>query len=278
MSKYRIYGVMTASVLLGEYEADSKEAAQKMCDDDMTVDYPSLCHQCADTIEIGDILVAKTGDVLKVDSYQDLNTFYYSILYWPPSACVSAAGDSTVGFNNIDGLPILNYVATPYRKTDLAQGGDTIADQKADWIASLNKQSNVWVVVQIGLNDIIQNPTILASTVIADLQDLINTISADLATGAKTYVSQMIPCLSYWIAQFGGVTGAIAQQTWVDVNDAMAGNGPTPITGVDGRITSHVALMGDGSGNLNPAYDTGDGLHPNEDGRIVNADAWMAVI
>ena len=54
--KYKVYGIMTASVLLGEYEANSKEEAEEMAENDKTADwYPTLCHQCADDIELSDI-------------------------------------------------------------------------------------------------------------------------------------------------------------------------------------------------------------------------------
>jgi len=54
--KYIVYAIATASWVLGEYEADSEKAALKMSDDDATSDwYKSLCHQCAESIELGDV-------------------------------------------------------------------------------------------------------------------------------------------------------------------------------------------------------------------------------
>ena len=54
--KYRVYGIMTASVLLGEYEADSPEEAERMSDADPNANlWPSLCHECSNEIDLGDI-------------------------------------------------------------------------------------------------------------------------------------------------------------------------------------------------------------------------------
>lgn len=56
MSKYKVYGHLSASILIGEYEAESKEAAEKMAENDDHADwYPSLCHQCASEVDLGDI-------------------------------------------------------------------------------------------------------------------------------------------------------------------------------------------------------------------------------
>ena len=55
MPKYRIYAIATASWPLGEYEAETEEAAMDLCDQDRTVDYyKSLCHHCASEVELGD--------------------------------------------------------------------------------------------------------------------------------------------------------------------------------------------------------------------------------
>ena len=56
MPKYRVYGILTGSVFLGEYKANSEEEAEKMANDDPDANwYPSLCHQCSGEIEFGDI-------------------------------------------------------------------------------------------------------------------------------------------------------------------------------------------------------------------------------
>jgi len=55
MAKYIVYAVASASWVLGEYEASSKEEAEKMAEDDDKAEWiQSLCHQCASNVELGD--------------------------------------------------------------------------------------------------------------------------------------------------------------------------------------------------------------------------------
>lgn len=53
MKKYAVYGVMTGSKFLGEFEANSPEEAQEMAanSEENSV---CLCHQCSDEIELND--------------------------------------------------------------------------------------------------------------------------------------------------------------------------------------------------------------------------------
>ncbi|GAG41563.1 unnamed protein product [marine sediment metagenome] len=55
MKKYEVYGVTTASISLGAYEADTKEdAINQACQDEDKL-YISLCHYCASKIDVGEI-------------------------------------------------------------------------------------------------------------------------------------------------------------------------------------------------------------------------------
>lgn len=53
MAKYRVYGIWTASKVIGEYEADSQEEAEQMALNDNN-NHASLCHHCAHEIELSD--------------------------------------------------------------------------------------------------------------------------------------------------------------------------------------------------------------------------------
>ena len=191
------------------------------------------------------------------------------------TASVLALGDSTIAAATGTAVLGLMFAVTG---TTVALLGDGIADQKAVWQALSTgvKTGQDAVFIQVGLNDV--GYTEAASAVIARLQDLVDTVLSDVSETCKVYISQLTPCKQRWIDIFGSTNGAIAQQQWVDINAAIAGNGATPITGVSGRITAHVAPMSDGSGNLNASYDTGDHIHPNTAGRQINADAWQARI
>lgn len=64
MKKYKVYGLITASVVMGEYEAESKEQAIKMSEnDDQAEWFPSLCHQCAREIELNDITTLEAEEI-----------------------------------------------------------------------------------------------------------------------------------------------------------------------------------------------------------------------
>lgn len=185
---------------------------------------------------------------------------------------LAAIGDSTAaaysGTNSI-----ASYV-TKAQPTNVAVAGHTIAQQKTAWeaLSASVRASHNCVIIQTGLNDL--DPAESASVAIARLQDLVDTVLGDVSASCKVFASKMIPCRSRLIALYGGTNGPIAYQKWLDMNEAIAGSGATPITGVYGRITAHEPLMNDGSGNLLGAYDTGDGIHPDNAGRQVNATAW----
>ena len=57
---------MTASVHLGDYEAESEEAAAELAENDSKADWiPTLCYQCASDVELSevhDVQVVKQND------------------------------------------------------------------------------------------------------------------------------------------------------------------------------------------------------------------------
>ena len=65
MKKYIVYGVMTASVILGEYEAKNKEDAIKQAESNNSANWmPSLCHQCAREVELGDVYETQVNEII----------------------------------------------------------------------------------------------------------------------------------------------------------------------------------------------------------------------
>jgi len=182
-----------------------------------------------------------------------------------------AVGDSTIAAY-LGTNPVMDYVDTTLTKTTLADPGDTINDQRIVFASSLLRDDARWAVAQIGLNDL--DPAEAASVAIARLQTLVDVMNLYTRPATKIFISKMIPCRTRLINLYGGTNGPIAYAKWQAMNDAIAGLGPTPITGVDGRITAHEPLMNDGSGNLAAIYDTGDGIHPNNAGREVIGNAW----
>lgn len=63
MKKYSVYGMVSGSVFLGEYEADTEEEAIDMANDNPEANWsPSLCHHCANEVDLGDIYDAEANE------------------------------------------------------------------------------------------------------------------------------------------------------------------------------------------------------------------------
>lgn len=141
-------------------------------------------------------------------------------------------------------------------------GGTIIADQGDLYDASPYKgQSTLrFVVIEAGINDILVfNQS--AATLISAYQTRVNIILA-ANPSAKVIAQQIGPAR--------GVLSAPQYAVWQAVNQAIAGGGGTPITGVT-PVTSHnyggAHAIGDVNNALLAAFDGGDGLHPNYLGR-----------
>lgn len=188
----------------------------------------------------------------------------------PRVPVVAAMGDSTVATYNGQ-REVTSYIA---EIDDLvfAVPAQTIAQQRARWNAMSDRSQFDSVVIQVGLNDLAPGES--AATALARLQAFVDDVVALRPANCPLLIGQMTPCRQRLINIYGGTGGPVAYQKWLDMNDAIAGIGPNAITGADGRITAHVSLLDDGSGNLAPAYDTGDGIHENNAGRQIIAEAW----
>jgi len=152
----------------------------------------------------------------------------------------------------------------------IAVGGETINQQLTRWNALPNRTNLDYVVIQVGLNDLIYTATL--SDITTRYQNLINAITPY----CDVYVSCMLPCKQRWINVYGATNGALSQALWVGLNDYIMNDA----TGVAGRIDSHVALLDDGLGNLADAYQTVemDEIHENNAGRVIIANAWILII
>lgn len=199
------------------------------------------------------------------------------------TAYCSVLGDSTSGTNSA-GVGLSNASSTSAMvggmivgAADISYAGDKIADQKTKWTALADKSALQAVFIQVGLNDINTYAGVskTAAQVIADLQDLVDTVNAAKPTGCKTYICGLTPCRG-WIGVSTGQTAA-AYQMWLDVNVSIAGGGANPITGVDARITGHTAVLNNGSGYLISGYDhNADGVHISSLGRFIVGQYWRS--
>lgn len=204
---------------------------------------------------------------------------------WAMNGKVFAAvlGDSTVGITSAP-LPNTQKVSDfvgglVCNAADVSESGSRIADQLGYWNA-INDRSKLQVVeVMIGLNDVkgrVGANTATSAQVIADYQALIDDIAADMPAGCRIHIAALTPC-KVWLD--AAAFPAAAYAAWQDLNEAIAGNGPTPITGVHQRVTSHVAALNDGADNLLPIYDhNGDGVHESNEAKMIVAQAWRVAL
>lgn len=189
-------------------------------------------------------------------------------------------GDSTIAsYDQASGVSVGSLLRSPQRGRNvaiksLAIGGATTAEQETNWTAFAEKADLRWVMIQVGLNDI--DPAEAAAPAIARIQDLVDAVNATKPAGCQVFIGTMIPCYARMITRYGaGAPADAAYAKWQAMNQAISGGGGTPITGVDGRVTSHTAAMDMGAGYLATEYDSGDGIHPNNAGRQVIAEAWL---
>lgn len=154
---------------------------------------------------------------------------------------------------------------------NIALGGDTITGQLTKWNALTDKLSYDLVFIQIGLNDY---PNSLATN-ISNYQNMVNTIRSGIHADALIIIAKMIP-----VKNAMAVPVEANQAKWVGLNAAIAGEGATPITGVDGRVTAHVPILDDGAGSLKTIYVTQsfDPVHENDLARAVIIKEWHEVM
>lgn len=192
-------------------------------------------------------------------------------------------GDSTsAALNSPNAMPQAQPVASFVGgmitgAANLAKAGDRIADQLTAWNGLADKSKLQSVTIQIGLNDVkgrVGANLATTAQVIADLQALVDKVNSDKPAGCKTHIAQMTPCKA-WLDLAPNPTAAYA--AWQDVNTAIAGGGATPITGVDRRITGHVAALS-GAGDILHANYNMDGVHESDEGRVIIASYWRAAL
>lgn len=182
-----------------------------------------------------------------------------------------ALGDSVVAAGNGKGMGIFEKVLTQaeqdagYELRSLATPGDLIADQMDAWNMISDKSVYDYVIIMVGLNDIWTGGA-SATAKIAEYQALINRIKDTGRPGVDIIVATMTPANAKWVAE--------GHPEWQSTWQAMNAGTMTEILGVVGRVDSHTAKMADGSGNLLPQYNSGDGIHINDAGATVVAEEW----
>jgi lysophospholipase L1-like esterase len=152
-----------------------------------------------------------------------------------------------------------------YDVSSIAVSGHTIVQQTAEWnkLSAVVKASYDYIIVMVGLND----PG--ASPYIANYQTLINSINAGKKVGAKVIASTMTPA----------DPSLVNPTKWYALNAAIMGLGSTPITGIDVRTNrSTLDMDADNNMYLDDAYDSGDGIHPNNAGDQLIKDNFLEIL
>jgi len=145
-----------------------------------------------------------------------------------------------------------------------ASGGSTIALQQAAYLASFANglQSIVAVILLSGIND--ANAGESSAFIVASYKSPVNSLRATLRSGVKVLALILTPAL--------GFLGATKWAQVVAFNAALEAGA---VTGIDLVITQHFAPLSDALGNLLRKYNAPatDGVHPNDDGRIIIGQA-----
>lgn len=178
-------------------------------------------------------------------------------------------GDSTISsYGGVD--PVASYLLTGSELSSgisvlsIAESGDTIGGQWNKYNALPNKHEYGFAIIQVGLNDI----NFSLQPALSNLQSVINDIKTK-SPGIKIIVGTFTPSDYGWA---GGSWGA----RWAAFNEAVKGNGPNAITGVDYVASEHTDLMNDGSNYLKVEYriDQFDLTHLNGSGKQIVANSW----
>jgi lysophospholipase L1-like esterase len=186
---------------------------------------------------------------------------------------ICVVGNSTISAH-LGGNAVADYLKFTGNLTDISFPGSSILEQKDSWdlLSDATKLELDYVFVQIGLNDLSDVEPV--TDVLARYQLLIDAINTD-APDAKLILGTMVPCRQRLLNVFGTIDGLAAYQKWLYINEAIKGNGANAVSGMDETASVHTLLLNDGNDNLAAAFDVGDGIHPNNDGRIIIARSWM---
>jgi hypothetical protein len=188
---------------------------------------------------------------------------------WPnKTEEVVQLGDSILATRSSIPAPIV--MADYINAVSLAVGGHTIQNQHTTWNAYGSKGDADAIIIQVGYNNC-RNIAESSATAIAAYQSFVDQIRTDVGASIPIVVSLITPAKQGLITELGATDGATAWAKCEDINEALQGNGGSPITDTDGVITGHYAAMDDGTDNLKTVYDSGDDVHPNATGRLVIA-------
>jgi len=165
-------------------------------------------------------------------------------------------------------------LAKGYKVTDQSVPNQTIQQQQAVYESDPNKLNYDWIIVQVGVNNLANGNNI--NDIIFAYQSLINYIRDTGKPSLKIIVSTMTPCKER-LDSIG-----YSQTNFLLLNEAIRGEGSTPITNVNARCTIHTEFLRDLAGNLLPIYEIAginDHIHINNMGKErVALESWRLAL
>lgn len=160
--------------------------------------------------------------------------------------------------------PPARYATVTGRTVDnWAHQGDELSDAILQWTNYGDRTRAQRIVIWVGINDIVAgaNGTTLAGT-------LTTWVTARLAESKFVTIVNLAP--------FGGYSGwSAGKQTQADAFNSAIATYCAAHVGTTVCVDVNTPLN-DGAGNLDPAYDSGDGLHFNQAGATLAGDTIAA--
>ena len=157
----------------------------------------------------------------------------------------------------------------------IAFPSDKIQDQQAKWAAlsSELKLTFDYVININGNNEITYLKPVADS--VAVYQSMMNDIRSSIKSSCKIVCCTLTPTDYYKLANVGHEAETVANRA--AFNEAIKGNGASPVTGQDVIVIDHTTVMDDGAGALKSIYfENGtDRLHPNFAGREIVVGAIL---
>jgi len=156
---------------------------------------------------------------------------------------------------------------------NIAEGGHGISNQVTEWgkLTYSLQASFKYVFVMLGVNEHTTSATVEAF--VTKYQAFINQIRIEAPN------TKIIGCTMTPVRNSAQWTEGALYAKYLGMNEAIKGNGATPVTGLDGVCYLHTEDLQDENGQVLAIYDeSGDHIHVNDLGRQIIANRMQEFI
>ncbi len=166
-------------------------------------------------------------------------------------------------------VPVYNLFISdsePYNCTNIAFSGASINQQQESWntLSSEVKKSFDFILLEVGINSINSN----SHNFVDAYQEMVNDMNASKKEGCKIIAATLTPAKAVRFMEH-----------WFELNEAIRGEGPNPITGIDFVMTTNTTELDKNNDYyLDELYNSGDGIHPNNEGKLIIKNNYLAVL